>query len=127
MTCLEYPGEGHALAGTEAQAHAVQSVVSFLTAHLKKPDAGDATEVQLTGARCREAVAFVRLLRRAADRGDGDSIIDVCGGWRLPFPFDRTLPRFAPWWISPMCHGAWCLVHLDAVPQGVLRAHSVSE
>ena len=49
VTCLEYPGEGHSLAGTEAQAHAVQSVVSFLTAHLKKPDAAAeeaTTEVQ---------------------------------------------------------------------------------
>lgn len=34
VSCLEYPGEGHAIAGTESQAHAVQSVVSWLLDHL---------------------------------------------------------------------------------------------
>ena len=32
----EYPGEGHSLAGAEANAHAVQSAVAFLREHLTK-------------------------------------------------------------------------------------------
>ena len=32
----DYPGEGHSLAGAEANAHAVQSAVAFLREHLTK-------------------------------------------------------------------------------------------
>ncbi|KAL1500278.1 hypothetical protein AB1Y20_012945 [Prymnesium parvum] len=39
VDCLEYAGEGHAIAGTEAQAHAVQSVVSWLVGQLRPTDA----------------------------------------------------------------------------------------
>ena len=34
VACLEYEGEGHALGGTEAQAHAVQTLVCWLLDHL---------------------------------------------------------------------------------------------
>lgn len=43
VSCLEYAGEGHAIAGTEAQAHAVQSIIAWLLQQLAPAETSSAT------------------------------------------------------------------------------------